>query len=420
MRTNTSWAVVGNVVYAGCQWAVLILLIKTLPAAEVGDFAYGLAVTGPIFVLANVRLRNLLATGVGTADDFIDYLSARLLTTALAVAASLTVAILSTSGGQPLAIIALVSAAKASDAVSDISHGMFQRELDMRSAAAGLALNGVISLTLVAISLMVWHSLAAAAIANAAGSLTALVAWDLPRALGASRQSPARSRSRLMASYTLIKRALPLGLSSALSTIRLYVPRYVIAAYLGPASLAVFTALAYIPMLGDLLVNATAQAALPVLARDFRADATIYQTRLKRLVGAGVLLGACSLAATLLVGRPFLAWIYSVDYARHVDVLLWVMLAGAVSYGFVFLGTGSTARLRFGAQLLISCSSLTVVAVLAVPLVLRNGLTGAAYCLVAGAMVEACAYTVLTLRDLNRRDDLLRVMAPAGVPGARS
>src|SRR5437660_9414984 len=91
MRTNTAWAFAGNSVYAGCQWAVFVLLVKTLKIEEAGAFAYATAVTGPIFVLATVRLRNPLAPRAGPPDDLSHYLSARPLTPAAASARSLLV-----------------------------------------------------------------------------------------------------------------------------------------------------------------------------------------------------------------------------------------------------------------------------------------------------------------------------------------
>jgi hypothetical protein len=67
----------------------------------------------------------------------------------------------------------------------------------------------------------------------------------------------------------------------------------------------------------------------------------------------------------------------------------------------VFLGTGTTARLRFGAQLVISTTSLVVVAACIMPLVRGHGLEGAAWALLAGAVVELCAYAAVTMRDLS-------------------
>src|SRR6476620_6591446 len=89
MRRNTAWAFAGNSVYAGCQWAVFVLIVQTLKVEDAGAFAYATAVTGPVFVLANVRLRVLLATGIESSGGFSDYLNARLLTTGALISMSL-------------------------------------------------------------------------------------------------------------------------------------------------------------------------------------------------------------------------------------------------------------------------------------------------------------------------------------------
>ncbi len=403
MRVNTSWALVGNAVYAGCQWAVLILLVKALPPEEVGQFAFGLAITGPIFVFANVRLRNLLATGVSSPGDFLDYLTARLLTTGAAITAAIAIGALSSSSRPALLIVTLLAFAKGCDAVSEIAHGLFQRELDMRTAAAGLMVNGIVSVLLVAVSLVLWRSLQAATIAYASGSLVALAAWDLPRAarLLTAQTSDRLPRPTLSAVRHLLATALPLGLSSAIGSVQSNWPRYVVASSLGPGALAVFAAVSYIPILGHLAVNAAAQAALPLLARDAQTFGVSYQRRLGTLVAASIGFAALMLATMALVGPSVLGWIYGAEYAQYLGVLLWLTAATGVTFTSVFLGTGTTARGRFGGQLIISSMSLAVVATSIWPLVQRYGLTGAAVSLLAGAIVELAAYTILTARDLR-------------------
>jgi O-antigen/teichoic acid export membrane protein len=409
MKVNISWAFAGNAIYAGCQWVVFVLLLRSLPLAEVGEFAYGIAVAGPVFVLANMRLRNLVATDVSSPGGFHDYLSTRLLTTAVAVCAVLLIGVVLPTDVASLGVLGLIASAKGCDAISDICHGLFQRELEMRTAAIGLMANGLLSAGLVAMSLVVWPSLSLAAGAYAAASLLALVGWDLPRmrSLAVAAARPRTAMSTLRAAQTLIWRAAPLGLSSAVGSVRANLPRYVVTAYLGPAALAVFTALAYIPTLGNLIANAVAQAALPVLTRDLRSADGVYGRRLRSLVQSGILLGAVSVLATALVGRFVLAAIYGPGVAQHLDVLLWLMTAAAMSYAFLFLGTASTARMRFGAQLLISAAALITVAGSVVPLVSWYGLLGGAYALCAGALVEGCAYAALTVHDF-RTDARLR------------
>jgi O-antigen/teichoic acid export membrane protein len=420
MTVNVSWAFAGNAVYTFCQWLVFTLLLRSLRLADVGLFAYWIAVTGPIFVLANLRLRNLVATGVSSPNGFADYLAARLLTVAAAVCVSLGLGALLAKDVGAFTILALVAGAKAFDAVADICHGLFQRELDMRSAAIGLTTNGVLSVALVAVSLAVSPSLRAAAAAYAAASLLALAGWDLRRT-GKHVEAAERSimrREVLRAARRMIWRATPLGLSSGIASLQIHLPRYAIGAYLGPASLAVFTALAYIPTLSNLIANATAQAALPLLARDLRTSHALYRQHLRMLVGSGLALGVLTVIATALLGRSIITLIYGAEIAEHHDLLTWLMTAAALTYAFLPLGTASAARTRFGAQALISTASILVVAILVVPLVSRYGLLGGAYALCAAALVEGCAYVALTLHDFRfdaqRRGIALGAMAEAG------
>lgn len=407
MRRNTAWAFVGNSVYAGCQWAVFVLLVKALEPEEAGAFAYATAVTGPIFVLANVRLRNLLATGIESPRDFADYVNARLLTTAAAVAVSLAIGALVSPHAGSFAVLAIMTLGRACDAISDVCHGLFQRELDMRSPAIGLAINGLLSVALVGSVLVLGSSLLMATAAYAVGSFIALAGWDAPRAArlhasGHSDPSHRRSMRRAATSaWRLIAMALPLGLSSAIGSVQTNIPRYVIASFLGPAMLAKFAAISYITMVGHLIVNATSQAALPVLARDAQASDPRYRTRLGGLVGGTIALGALTVLLTFAFGRLVLTVIYGREYAEYAGVLLWLVIATVVVFASVFLGTGTTARQRFVAQTVITALSLIVVAACSGPLVSRYGLTGAAWALVAGAIVELSAYVALTTRDFR-------------------
>ena len=408
MTRNTVWAFAGNSIYAGCQWLVFVMLVKALEVDQAGEFAYATAITAPIFILANVRLRILLATGIESPGGFSDYLFARLLTTALAVLASLGIgaAVLPHAGS--FSVLAIMATGRACDAMSDLCHGLFQREMDMRTAAIGLSINALFSVALVGIVLVLTSSLLLATAAYALGSFIALSAWDLPKAArrgdGGSPLILAdglRRGSSIKSAWRLITTGLPLGLSSAIGAVQTNVPRYVIASYLGPAMLARFAAISYLTLVGHLVVNATSQAALPMLARDAQTSDSRYQTHLGILVAGTLFLGGLLLIAVYLFGGPTLAFVYGTEYTHYTGVLLWLIAATVVTFASVFLGTGTAARHRFGPPFLISATSLFVVAASTAPLVSRYGLEGAAWALVAGAIVEFAAYVALTVRDLK-------------------
>ena len=45
LRTNFSWMIVGNVVYAGCQWGMLSMMAKLGTPTMVGQFVLALAIS---------------------------------------------------------------------------------------------------------------------------------------------------------------------------------------------------------------------------------------------------------------------------------------------------------------------------------------------------------------------------------------
>jgi O-antigen/teichoic acid export membrane protein/glycosyltransferase involved in cell wall biosynthesis len=422
MTRNAAWGLVGNTVYAGCQWAVFVLIVHRLRVEEAGAFALATALTGPVFVLASLRLRNLLATSAA-AESFPDYLTARLLTTALAVPACLAVARFDPSGASTIGLIAVIAGGRACEAISDICHGLFQREMEMRSAAIGLIANGVGSVALVFAALIASPSLPLAAAAYSTGSLLALAAWDLPCAVQRVRGvQPAGWfalpwRTRLGRAAPLIGTAAPMGLSAVIGSLQTNLPRYVIASVLGPGALAVFAALSYVTMAGHLVVNAASQAALPLLASDVRHSRERYHARLATLVGGMAAVGALVIGLSLVFARPVLVLVYGADYGQYASVLVWLSAATVVSFTSVFLGTGVTARQRFAVQPAISAAAFAAVAIAARPLAVRFGLIGASWALLAGALIELAAYLAVLWRDA--RDEAIDVgPASVAVPAA--
>jgi O-antigen/teichoic acid export membrane protein/glycosyltransferase involved in cell wall biosynthesis len=419
MTRNAAWGLFGNAVYAGCQWAVFVLIVHRLRVEEAGAFALATALTGPVFVLASLRLRNLLATGPAS-ELFPDYLTARLLTTAMAVPASLVVAWLEPSGGSALGLVAVIAGGRACEAVSDICHGLFQREMDMRSAAIGLIANGAGSVVLVLAALIASPSLLVAAAAYSIGSLLALIAWDLPRAVRrfsghdlATGSDAGGWRARLGRAWPLIATASPMGLSAVIGSLQTNLPRYVIASVLGPPALAAFAAISYVTMAGHLVVNAASQAALPLLASDVRHSPERYQARMSALVGGMAVTGALVIGLSVVFARPVLTLIYGAAYGQYAGVLVWVSAATVVSFTSVFLGTGVTARRRFMSQMAISAAAFAVVAVAIWPLAVRYGLTGAAWALLAGALVEVTAYIAMMLHDARHTTGPATTREPA-------
>src|SRR5689334_8730460 len=96
LRRNFSWTFIGNAVYAGCQWGMLVVLAKLGSPEMVGQFTLGLAVTAPIIMFTNLQLRSVQATDAKKQYIFSDYLGLRLTSVAIAL---LIIVVISFSGG---------------------------------------------------------------------------------------------------------------------------------------------------------------------------------------------------------------------------------------------------------------------------------------------------------------------------------
>src|SRR4051812_36814174 len=152
LRANVSWAFVGNVVYAGCQWAMLVVLAHLGTTAMVGLFALGLSVTAPIFQLSNLNLRAVQATDVHREYLFGHYLGLRLVSTGVALLLLVVVTFLSGYGPNVAAVIFVVGLAKAFEAISDAIYGLLQQRERMDRIAKSMMLKGPASLAALAIA----------------------------------------------------------------------------------------------------------------------------------------------------------------------------------------------------------------------------------------------------------------------------
>src|SRR5215467_4126730 len=86
LTADFSWMFVGNAIYAGGQFAALMLLAKMVRPEMVGQYALGLALVYPVMLFTNLQLRAVMTSNDRQQVAFGHYLGLRLLTTALALA----------------------------------------------------------------------------------------------------------------------------------------------------------------------------------------------------------------------------------------------------------------------------------------------------------------------------------------------
>ena len=405
LRSNFSWTLAGNVVFAASQFGQIVVLSKLLPPEGVGSYAFAFAVTAPVFLLANLQLRPLLATDARREYPFRTYLRLRLLMTAGALTLLLLMAALGGYAGSTRRLIAAVAIAKAIETLSDLCYGVAQRRDRMDRIARSLLLRGPLALVLLAGSVWLTRSVVAGVVAMAAVWAAVLLAHDLRHALAALREETAPASGQpgeAGSTRRLLLLALPMGLVVMLLSLGTNIPRYFIQGTLGEKDLGIFAGIGQLMTTVTLVVNALTESSVPALARDFASgDAARLRARIGRLLGVALALGVLGLAVAAAFGPRILALLYTAAYAERHALLVWIMAASALSSLGGVLGSALTAMRRFRPQLAIHVVNVLLLAAACVVLVPRNGIDGAGIAVVVSTGFLALAYGILTWWSLR-------------------
>lgn len=399
LRTNVAWTMAGNVVYAACQWFMLVILAKLGTTDTVGTFALGLAVAGPIIMLSNLQLRWVQATDRANEFQFNDCVTLRCLCSILAMIAIVAVCIFTGYRSATFWVITAIAAAKAVESISDVIYGWYQQHERMELISHSLMIRGLLSVT--AIGLVFWWtgSLVAATWALAAAWAFALVAFDLPSAASFRNQvqaEPFRFRWNIEAIKRIFIRSLPVGLTSGVVALEANIPRYVVEQQLGTGELGIFAAMAYILMAAYMIIQAVNQSALPRLAKYQVERNTIgFRNVLWNLVGMGAAVGIALVAGTALFGRVFLHQAYGSEYATRPGILTIIMIGCAVMFAFRPAEVALLSMRRFWMILLVHACGLPILIATTCWLVPKYQLWGAAYAMLAQAVIHGVVITAI-------------------------
>ncbi len=400
-------------IYAACQWGILICIAKLGTPAMLGQFALGLAIAAPIFMMTGLQLRAVLATDSRNEYRFGDYLALRISGVALGlivVAACLGIAGLSRD---TCVIVLAVVAAKAIESLSDIIYGLWQKHERFEKMAIALSGRGLCSLGAVAAVLYLTRSMAWSIAAMAACWALWLATYERSRAgdvlASALPRENLRPAWRWLSLKSLMKLSWPFGLVMLLLSLTSNIPRYFIQHDLGEAALGYFAAMAYAFVAGNTIVAAMGQSAVPRLSRMFHTDQPAFVRLLRRMALLAGILGVAGVGLAILFGSAILRVLYRADYANYKPLFVWLMVAAALAYVASIFGYGMTAARAFRPQVPLYSVVAITAAVSCWLLIPRLGLMGAAYAAFIAAIVSSGGGAYVVLRAL-RVDSRRKVM----------
>lgn len=395
LRRSLSWTLLGELVFAACQWISLMVVAKLGSPEALGRYSLGLAVATPVIVLANLHLRPIWVVDVRERPEheraqWADYLGLRLAVQPIAL---LVVALVCWIRGWPsttIAVVLMIALIRAAGSVSDMLYAPAQRAERMDPIGISRMLAGVAWLSMLALGLALGSELLALGLV-ALASLALTLTWDLRHA---KRLESTRPRFDRAALARLIRLALPMGLAAGLLGVSGNLPAYVLELDHGLAEVGFFAAVLSILQASGVVNVALGNAAIPRLAKLAVAEPKKFWKLLAKLLVLTGLLNGLGLVLVLLLGELYLRLAYTPEYVVYQPQLILAAIAAIVLGLANMLSQTLTALGRFRSQLVLNVVALIGSLGLCFLLIPEGGIEGAVWALLGLAIFRLVLYAL--------------------------
>ena len=420
LRWNFSWTFVGNVIYSGCQWCMLVVLAKLGNPTIVGQYGLALAIATPVYALSTLQLRAVLTTDVHERIHFGEYLGFRLLTTVLSMLIIAGAAFGMHYSPQSTLVVLVIGLAQGLEIVSDLYYAKMQFHEHMDRIAKSMIVRGVIGLAAMAAGVYFAGSIIWGAVGLVLARSVVLVAYDVrkrthfdPHSISemqesaevmAARDQSLRPRWNRAVQVELFRTSIILGVIAFLVSLLPSVPRYFIAGSIGERQLGIFTATAFLVSTGNLIITAMGQSAFVRLAKLYATgEIRRFNSLLIKLVGIAATLGFAGIGVAVFFGHFLLTHLYRPEYAEHTDVLVAMMVGGAMSYIAAQMASAITSARCFAPQIPVLACSVAAATLASLFLVKSHGILGAAYAVIITSAVLLAGEIILMTFVLRKR-----------------
>ena len=406
MLRSSGFAAVGTVSYSVCQFLILVSFAQLGDAEMLGRYALALAVTAPIFMFSNMRLRFVVATDLKSAVRFTRYFGYRVMSSIAGATLVVVGAAITFQAPEIVFVFIFMSLLRLVESLSDIVYGLYQRSHKLHLMAASMTMAGAGMLIATAMALKLQFGVAGVLILMLISRVLVFAFFDLikwfrywrPETMPSTSNDTGQNRFG-----AIFRRCWPLGVVALLVSLNTNIPRYFIEYLLGSELLGIFAALAYVPIAGYMVVGTMGQTVMPQIARSFDTGDIKGATQgALGLYGFGAAAGVLAVLAGVFLGEEFLGLAYGSAFAEYSRLFIILLCAGAVSYVVVGAVYVLTAAGYFKSQMAIYVMDLLIVASLCVVLIPQLGITGSAVAMLVSQISQVVLATALIWIILRR------------------
>jgi len=395
--------IVGNIVFLGSQWFMLIIVVRMLGYESAGMFSLAITLAALFFIISVYGMRGFQVSDINREYTDQQYMLTRWITISIGFLACGLYIIFQDYNALQKSVIMLWMASKSIEAFSDLVYGYYQNDNRFDRICISLTTKGLVQLGVFWLGLTVFSNLHYAMILSAITVLIVVFVYDLPYVR--KRVSPYIQFTKMSwkRTFDLLKMCFPLVVVLLTAPLLQAIPRVYYEERYSAELFGIFSSVAAPTVVIHVLV---ANVLLPFVPRFAKLYYDSDSKSLSRLifgaVGYTLAFGAVTMIAALFFGEFALVVLYGESIRPYSGILYGIIIAVVSTAVLICFNTLfiPVRRLKsLAATLLFSCG---VCYVFTPYFVDRFEMNGIAVAMITGQVVAVLLLTVQSLWMLKK------------------
>jgi O-antigen/teichoic acid export membrane protein len=386
-----------NLALAISQWLLIANLNQSGNVEIVGKYAYSLALAGIFLTIGQMGLRQFVMSKWATEELLEQVFTTRLITTCLAwcLLVAYTIFVIDE---KYFWLVILLGLAKIPENLSDIAHGLYQRNFRVYEIAKSRFARSLITPLIFLIVFFETNNLEMAC-------FSIIVSWFLIFVLFDFRAFKPNQRilTKVNLLSKIISQSYPMGIATILVMVTVNIPLFMLARYTTDIDIGKYSSIFYFVTAGSLILQSALQVISPIIVMNLQNG---HYCKIKKITVLSYLFssiyGIVGIFGAYYLGESMLSIFYGENFTNFGSMLI---VAAFINLAIAFQsvgGIGLTAHGVFKFQMVVMLTSLFVCGVSSWFLIKHFGVVGALYAGVITAVFNGVMFAIKLVIEINK------------------
>lgn len=352
LKTNATFALIANIVYAVSQWLIIAYLAKSGATEKLGIYTLAIAVISPVFLFFGMNLRSVQVTDAKEENTFQEFFGLKVITAFFAIIMSFLLLPLFFDDIRVVLVYILIVILKTFEMFSELFHGEKQRKEHIILISISTIIKSIFYFATFIFVYNITLSISTALLFSVLTSCIIISIIDFYYLGRGIKKVPVFHKNALI---KLIKVSLPMAFVLALLSIYTHIPRYFIEFFADRKVLGFFSAVSYVALIGAMLINAVSQTVSPRLS--YYLKEKMLDKYIKLMLKMQIIAFVVSIIGVFIAfsfGQRLLILIYGNEYAKFYNVFFLLTIGYSINYLASMVGTGITSARMFKEEMYVN------------------------------------------------------------------